>query len=311
MGDNSSPVEDNREEEKTHFAYENDHDLKEDNFKETNEEGTLEEDNEEQKTQLAYEDDYDSRISWGIMEDNLNELDTLDTENPLQDNFEENGDKEEEPESVLETNIEEVSNVSCSHDSNQSLSNPFGVITNEEELEIVTVPTVVADTDDDINPFDEDDEEEAETITIPAIADDDINPFEEEEEEVQNLVTATDCDINMNPFGDDDTGDEEIHVTKTIMKQSEQQLPRIIKKATKSVSFNPFDDGGTEDEKTIEKAEVINQPKVKESSSASIASIMNKTRNKTQSIMKPDSSVNMFSVEFDKLVLLGFDKVHT
>ena len=53
MEDNSSPVEENREEEKTHFAYENDHDLKEDNFKETNEESTLEEDKEDQKTHLG------------------------------------------------------------------------------------------------------------------------------------------------------------------------------------------------------------------------------------------------------------------
>ena len=78
------------EKKKRHIflAYENDHDLKKDNFKETNEESTLEEDNEDQKSHLAYEADYDSRISWGLMEDNLNKLITLDTENTLQDNFE-------------------------------------------------------------------------------------------------------------------------------------------------------------------------------------------------------------------------------
>ena len=38
-------------------------------------------------------------------------LGSLDTENPLQDSFEEIGDKEEEPESVLETKIEEVSDM--------------------------------------------------------------------------------------------------------------------------------------------------------------------------------------------------------
>jgi hypothetical protein len=309
MEDNLSPVEENREEEKTHFAYENDHDLKEDNFEESNEERTLEEDNREQKMHLAHEDDCDSKISWGLMEDNLNELDT---ENPLQDNFQENGDKQEEPESVLETNMEDENNSNCVYVSNQSLSNPFGA-DDEEEVEIVTVPAVVADTDDDINPFGEDDKEEVETITIPAVVadtNDDINPFGEEEEVVQNLVTATDCNVNMNPFGDDDTVDEEIHVTKTIIKQSEQQN-KIIKKAPKCVSFNPFDDGSTEDEITIEKAEVIqHQQKVVESSIASIASLLNKTRNKSQLIMKPDLSLNLFSVEYDKLILLGFDKVY-
>jgi hypothetical protein len=257
-------------------------------MEESPDESPVENNREKETTQVGYEDDYDSQKTWGLVEDNLN---ASNTESPLGGNPEETEQIEDEESEalILENDVEEFRDMNYVQGSSQSISNPFGEDDEEEEeVKAVTLPNVKADTDDDIDPFGV-------------------------EEIVQHLVTATDSNIvnNLNPFGDDDIVDEEIHVTKTIMKQSEQPAHNISKKTMKSVSFNPFDDGGIEDENIKGGlAEAIkHQQKVIESPTTSIASILNKTRNKTQSIMKSDTSSMSCSVGYDKLVLLGFDKV--
>lgn len=257
-------------------------------MEESPDESLVENNREEEKTQVGYDDDYDSQKTWGLVEDNLN---ASNTESPLVENLEETEEKQgEELEAlILENDVEEFKDMNYVQGSNQSISNPFGEDDEEEEeVKAITLQNVKADTDDDIDPFGV-------------------------EEIVQHVVTATDSNIvnNLNPFGDDDIVDEEIHVTKTIMKQSEQPAHNISKKTMKSVSFNPFDDGGIEDENIKGGlAEAIkHQQKVIESPTTSIASILNKTRNKTQSIMKSDTSSMSYSVGYDKLVQLGFDKV--
>lgn len=252
-------------------------------------ESPVENNRKAEKTQVGYVYDYDSQKQPdGLVENNLN---ASNTESSLGGNLEETEEKgaEESEAIILENDLEEFRDMKYSQGSNQSISNPFGEDDEEEEeVKAVTLPNVNADADDDIDPFGV-------------------------EEIVQHSVTATDSNVvnDMNPFGDDDRVDEEIHVTKTIMKRSEQPAHHISKKTMKSVSFNPFDDGGIEDENVKGGlAEAIkHQQKVIESPTTSIASILNKTRKKTQSIMKSDTSSMLYSLGYDKLVLLGFDKV--